>query len=98
MSARTRCIVPFCGCTAATARIHPSTEWICQRHWRLVPRATKARWWQVKHRRRRIWRRLGDSRVITKPGPLTIWNTANRLCARTWERCKAEAIEMAGGI
>lgn len=38
MTDRLKCCVPFC--KASTGR--PFDEWICSRHWRAVPKSTKA--------------------------------------------------------
>ena len=84
---RIRCLVPHCRCTIARAHLDPAhDEWICAKHWRAVPRGAKqAR--QVAMRRHR--RALGRARSY-----LLIAEAARR----AWKRCKAEAIEAAGGI
>jgi hypothetical protein len=45
--ARLTCLVPFCRCTTK----EPFAEWICAKHWKLVPA-------RLKHLRRRIKVRL----------------------------------------
>ncbi len=46
---RTSCLVPFCGCTTKT----PYVEWICAKHWKLVPVRLKSLRRRVKARLRK---------------------------------------------
>ena len=99
MTDRVPCCVPFCRRTIARGDFN---EWICPRHWPLVSAATK--------RRRRLADRIADRaqrRFDTLaaaqggywlPAQRRRVEGAIRRAAAAWERCKAEAIERAGGI
>jgi hypothetical protein len=58
-SGRTSCCIPGCRCSTK----HAFYEWICSKHWRLVPKETRVVYARVKrlHRRGRkstaaVWR------------------------------------------
>ncbi len=98
MSDRLSCCVPYCRCTTK----RNVSEWICGKHWRLVPRKLRSDYASAK----RIARRL----VARKPAYREWWaypgGSSNRLAAvalrrrldRLWDRCKTAAIEGAAGI
>jgi hypothetical protein len=97
---RIPCIVPFCRCTAAQTKHPGATEIICAKHWRRVPRALKAR-------KRKIVRLLEKAEaVVTREiRGLRIdvsdekrKRAAHRAAWKVWDRCKAAAIDAAGGI
>ncbi len=50
---RVPCLVPFCRCSTAAARIAPNNEWVCARHWRAVPERLKLRYRAAKRLARR---------------------------------------------
>lgn len=95
---RLSCCVPFCRRTTKGN----FREWICAKHWPLVPRALKAEWREAKRKTRRI--------VARKPSYREWWTlppgSSDRLAAirlwrkldQCWERCKRAAIEGAAGI
>ncbi|WP_336801651.1 hypothetical protein [Kaistia sp. MMO-174] len=83
--ARLLCCVPFCRATRGDRKNDPITasmEWICARHWALVPKRLKRR----RAKLRRLTRRGYDDAK------------AARLDHSVWDQCKRAAIEIAGGI
>lgn len=54
MTARLTCIAPGCRRTHAP---NDFTEWLCARHWALVPKETR----RAYHRARRLWRKGAKS-------------------------------------
>lgn len=90
MTERAVCEVP--GCTNSSARFAGS-EYLCSRHWRMVPG-------RLKRRRTRI------VRLLTKRGRLLTTTThylpqddaAHRLLWSLWRRMVTAAIEGAAGI
>lgn len=97
MAERIRCCVPFCRRTADGEKFK-GEEIICGKHWRMAS-AT------LRHRRSRLSRRykrhFGDNNPWDYPAGskqrLESYRLA-RLIYRLWHRCKASAIEAAGGI
>jgi hypothetical protein len=79
MTERLRCCVPFCNRSQKRGK---HTEWICGKHWSVVPRNYRALYTKVK---RRLKKNPDDERR---------WNQADRV----WEACKRKAIELAAGI
>ena len=83
-SERQRCCVPFCERTRKDDG--KFSEWLCAEHWRVVPADLKAA-------KRRVER---DIRSLRRRG---LWRVdafeSNR---DVWTRCKAAAIEAAGGL
>lgn len=82
---RLPCCVPFCRATRGDRKNDPITasmEWICSRHWALVPPRLKRR----RAKLRRLSRRGYDAAQ------------ASRLDCFVWDQCKRAAIEIAGGI
>lgn len=106
MTGRIPCCVPFCRRTIAADRIPPDHEWLCSRHWGLVPQATKRRRRQLKRRVQRL-KRMWDG---NPKGQASIENSGRyfRYCAAlarahqlvydAWDTSKRDAIERAGGI
>lgn len=98
MGDRIACCVPFCRRTTGK----PFKEWICARHWSVVPRSLRAELTAAKRQAKKITAR--------KPLHREWWKypagSADRLSAlgmwrrldRIWDRCKTAAIETAGGI
>lgn len=98
VSDRIRCCVPFCRRTTG----EPFREWICAKHWSMVPRTVRAVWSREKRQARRI--------IARKPIYREYWNlppgASDRLAAvrlwrrydAAWERCKTAAIEAAAGV
>lgn len=97
---RIRCLVPYCRCSR---RPDPDIrEWICAKHWKMIPREIKATRAQRRREARRIVRR--------KPTYREYWKlpagSADRLAAvglwrrldMAWRACKVAAIEAAAGI
>lgn len=85
---RIGCLVPFCAASRGDRKNDPVTdrmEWICSRHWALVPRRLK--------NRRALLRRIG--RRTTDAGRL---ERIARDGALLWQSCKSAAIEAAGGL
>lgn len=76
---RLLCCVPFCHYTRHNRE--GFSEWICRRHWMMVPKRWR-RWYGIARRRARKFDILVDQ------------NRANSI----WDKCKAAAIEAAGGI
>jgi hypothetical protein len=88
MTGRISCIAPFCNRTRGDRKGHPiisGMEWLCQDHWRLVPRSLKAR----RAKLRRMEKRTSDAARLHRI------DVADRVL---WERCKRQAIERAAGI
>jgi hypothetical protein len=84
---RISCLVPFCRSTRGDCKgdlLAEGLEWICARHWALVPRRLKLR----RARLRRMERRATAARV----------DRIRAADQRIWRRCKVAAIEAAGGI
>ena len=98
MGERTRCCV--IGCRRTTAK--PHAEWICAKHWKTVPRQTKADYAAEKRQVRRI--------LARKPVYAEWWKmppgSSGRLAAlgmwrrldAVWARCKEAATEAAVGL
>jgi hypothetical protein len=80
MTDRMRCEV--IGCNRTRKRDAPYSEWLCPKHWPLVPKYMKRVLFRV-HRRAR---RYGYNRVIVE---------AER---RVWRRCVRAAIETSVGL
>lgn len=95
---RIPCIVPFCRCTADAAKVAPNTEIICQKHWRLVPAQTKARYRTVKRRATKIWKLINRDKRVFRPGADTAYFRAQDSVGKCWRQIKREAIERAAGI
>lgn len=102
MTDRISCCVPFCRHTRGQRKGEPpiteNTEWICGDHYRLVPRYIRSRRAKLD---RLYAKRYGDNGYWTYPpgspqrlGAIKL----DRLCSKSWERCKSAAIEAAGGI
>ncbi|MFC5509337.1 hypothetical protein [Bosea massiliensis] len=97
MTTRIHCCVPFCRRTTAK----PYSEWICGKHWPLVPK-------RVKLFRRRADASLDRARAAMAaildmsderyPDTMIALNKAHRRSQRAWERCKRFAIERAMGL
>ncbi|MEW9304496.1 hypothetical protein [Labrys neptuniae] len=102
---RITCLVPFCRCTLVPSD-PKHTEGICQKHWRLMPRAVKARRRQALRRvakLKRMWdgNRRGQERIESTGRYLKYCAALTRAYQQSydaWDRCKAAAIEAAGGI
>lgn len=102
MPERIACIVPFCRRTIAAEKMAHNREWICGKHWRHVSAQRKASYRRAVKRVRKI--------IARKPIYLEYWLLPPGSPARCaavnmwrridgiWDRCKAEAIEAAGGI
>jgi len=84
---RAACCAPFCRRTTDAAKLAAKghTEWLCQVHWSFVPPSLK--------RRRAKLRRMAKHTM--DGGRLGRIDAAD---AVLWERCKALAIERAGGV
>lgn len=94
---RIPCIVP--GCRRTRKANHVGDEWICEKHWRGVPKDVKRR----KFVAYALWRKA------VKKEPLTpvFWKLPagskarvravrlDRRCHKAWAACKAAAIEEA---
>lgn len=84
---RIACLVPFCRSTRGDRNgdlLAEGMEWICARHWALVPRRLKQR----RARLRRMERRATAERL----------DRIRAADQGVWRRCKVAAIEAAGGI
>ncbi|WP_159953151.1 hypothetical protein [Rhizobium sp. 18065] len=99
MTDRISCCVPYCRRTTIGKGFN---EWICGKHWPLVPRSTKAAWRTTKKRVRAVIRRKPEYRewwLFPSGSPARL--SAVKMWRRhdnAWERCKREAIERAAGI
>lgn len=91
---RIKCCVPFCRRTHKSADL----EWMCGEHWALVPQHQR-RW---KHRVFRLYRRaFGENGFWHYPAgsPKRLQAIRlDRIRRRSWEQCKRDAIERAGGL
>ncbi len=85
---RIGCLVPFCRATRGDHKgdrpLTDGCEWICERHYRMIPRALK--------RRRAALRRLAGRADEARRARI------NRLDHILWQRAKRIATEAAGGI
>jgi hypothetical protein len=72
MSDRIQCLVPGCRCTAARRRfvdgIRPEMEWICQKHWVLVPRDLRQNKTRAARRKKPLaanywWRKCREAAI-----------------------------------
>ena len=98
MKQRLSCCVPHCRRTTR----EDCREWICAKHWALVPRKLRAEYSRAKRVAKRI--------VARKPAYREWWTFApgssDRLAALAlwrrldaiWDGCKSTAIERAAGI
>ena len=69
-------------------------EWICSKHWPLVPRSLKARRRALIRQWRRLTRRYGTSafwELAPGSGPRIRLVRLERTIRYTWERCRAAA-------
>lgn len=102
MSERTACLVPGCRCTVATDKIKPHSEWICAKHWVLIPRQLKLDYAAERRQAKRVIRRKPIYQEYWKLKP----GCADRLAAvrmwrrldQIWDKMKTAAIERAVGI
>lgn len=96
---RIQCCVPFCKRTHRNDEGY--VEWICQRHWSLVPRRTRGKWKLSKKVAKRSSERF-NAQYEEQGGfldpQLNRATAAIELSNKIWERCKREAFERAGGI
>lgn len=97
MRGRCQCAVPFCTHTRGPRKgdreaLTPTTQWLCDKHWRAVPLKMR----QAYHRREN-WER-GDP-YRRKGAPAWVRERPNDDGSwRLWERIKREAIQRAMGI
>lgn len=99
MTERCRCLVPHCKRT--TGRVPVTHEWICSEHWRRVSRYTKRRRQVAKRLMRKAdgrFRKLYHDQKGYTDEQLQAYEAVARIEQKSWERCKAEAIEKAAGI
>lgn len=83
MTDRICCCVPFCKRTVAKAKLgYGYSEWVCEKHYRLVDRKVKTQ--RAALRRRNLKRQEWERYVKTDD--------------RMWVRIKKQAIERAGGL
>lgn len=96
---RLSCCVPFCRRTRRMEDgMKPETEWICGKHWPLVSKTLRRRDSKLLRRyvrkfgRNDFWQYQAGS-----PERIEAVRLA-RLLEKSWQRCKAQAIERAAGI
>ncbi len=97
MTARLLCCVPFCSRTTAK----PFAEWICAKHWPLVPRKVKAfrrKADAAAARAKAVCEALTGLDDARYPDAMLAKRKAYGRSGRAWERCKRAAIEAAMGI
>lgn len=99
MTDRLSCCVPFC---RRTVKAGGFKEWVCGKHWPLVPRDLKRSYTLAKRRARAI--------VARRPGYREYWKlkpgSPDRMSAVAmwrrldgcWRRCRDAAIERAAGL
>lgn len=87
MSDRLRCEVIGCRRTRRreAGQEGPDWQWVCGKHWRLAPKAWRARRSRIKRRLKRELDPVRRARL-------------ERLDNQLWARCRARAIEVAMGI
>lgn len=98
MSDRLRCIVPYCRRTTKAE----FREWVCAKHWTVVPKALRRAYRTAMRRARKIVGRRPEYREYWKLRPgsperlsaVAMWRRVDGC----WERCKRAAIEAAVGI
>lgn len=96
---RLPCCVPFCRRTIGADKGY--SEWICPKHWRVVPPEARAAYALARRRARWIiarkpiyreyWRLLPGSPA--RLSAVAMWRRVDT----AWERCKRQAIERALG-
>lgn len=100
MADRITCCIPYCKRTLRNDKGYK--EWICGKHWPLVPRTSKSDYAREKRIARKIVARKPLYREWWKyPGGSSDRLAAIRMWKKldeTWERCKQQAIEAAMGI
>lgn len=88
MAERLHCIVPFCRRTRRAGE--EGEEWICDQHFRPIPRTLRVEYDAAWHEADKADRRSADG---IEPNPAVYVRVT-----RAFEACKAAAIEAAGGI
>ncbi|MGR4927319.1 hypothetical protein ACIPUD_10980 [Bradyrhizobium sp. CAR08] len=78
------------------------SEWICSVHWPMVPKRTRQRRSQAKRLLKRAHLHA-DREARKTQGYISTWRmnrigALRRIASASWERCKREAIEAAGGL
>lgn len=95
---RTPCCILGCRCSTK----HPCREWICEKHWKMVPKALKRQKAHIYRIARRSVRRrplyaewwklpAGSTERLTALG---LW----RRCDQAWNACKEAAQRAAVGL
>lgn len=100
MTDRIPCAVPYCRRTLGRDRGY--REWICGKHWALLPKRTRRRYSRARRiMRKRIERDATYSTPWKYPAgsperiaAVKAWRTFDRV----WQRIKEQAIERAMGI
>jgi hypothetical protein len=98
---RIACQVLFCKRTASAAKF-AGEEIICGKCWKMISAKTKEERRRIRSRSKRIDRLLmrrsiiGKTMISEQVERLTA--SFNRRIAAIWEKCKAEANEVAAGI
>lgn len=100
MSDRISCLVPFCRRTRGQRKgegpIREGEEWICGKHWSLIPKAYRRAHQRLCRQARRMelaWWKL--------PAGSPQRTASIRMCqrlARLWRRLRQAAVERAGGL
>lgn len=101
---RLQCCVPYC--RRSMRNDEGYSEWICGKHWPLVPRALKSRKRQLNRRVKRLKRMwdndpVAQARIEGSGRYLKYRRTLQRAYQASyaaWEECKRAAIEAAAGI
>ncbi|MBN9435091.1 MAG: hypothetical protein J0I45_21875 [Bosea sp.] len=88
MPDRLRCIVPFCNRTRRGNE--QGEEWICDPHFRSIPRALRVEYNAAWHEAAKADRRAADG---IEPNPAVYVRVT-----QAFDACKSAAIEAAGGI
>lgn len=88
MSDRLTCIVPFCQNTMKAGE--EDEEWICDQHFRPIPRALRVEYDAAWREADKADQRAADG---IEPNPSVYVRVTE-----AFEACKAAAIEVAGGI
>lgn len=97
---RISCCVPFCRHTRGLRKGETAlpNEWVCGKHWSMVPKKHRAR---LSRALRWYRRRFGDNGYWTYPPGSKQRISAIRYAkhwSKCWELCKRAAIETAGGL
>lgn len=87
MTDRIRCLVPGCRRTHPAGRFR---EWVCSRHWPLVPKVRRRVYSRLNARARRL-HEAAEGRAMTE-AEATEWWRLQAVLDRLWARLKSQVL------